>query len=476
MKKEDLQDAIGQVSDEYIESAEKLRKNPNKKSVKIAYKRVIAAAAGLAVIMTGIFAGIKYLPASSGEIAVAKYEKKAAYPTDCLNYDGAYEKWTEERSERIDAGKAVGDDLQPFCSRLMSEMLSDENAEESNVVYSPLNIYMSLALLAESAGGESRQQILDLLSLDGIEQLREQAGNVWNSSYQDDGAVTSILANSLWLDEDISYNRNALKNIAENYYASSYSGKMGSDEFNSLLQDWLNEQTGGLLEEQASEIELSPQTVLSLASTVYFKAKWATEFSEDNTLQGTFHSRSGDVECDFMNQYGDMMYFTGDNYSAAALPFEDGGYMWLILPDEGTDISALAENSQISEMISEPYEWGNSSLVKVNLSLPKFDVCYDTDLIPQLEQLGVTDVFDSSKADFSGIVDDFAYLSEVKHAARVKIDEKGCEAAAFTVMTLYGAALVEDEVDFVLDRPFLFIITSDSDMPLFTGVVNQPLQ
>ena len=40
-----------------------------------------------------------------------------------------------------------------------------------------------------------------------------------------------------------------LETLAEYYYASSYSGTMGSMEYNKMLQDWLNEQTGGLLKE-----------------------------------------------------------------------------------------------------------------------------------------------------------------------------------------------------------------------------------
>ena len=32
----------------------------------------------------------------------------------------------------------------------------------------------------------------------------------------------------------------------------------------------------------------------------------------------------------------------------------------------------------------------------------------------------------------------------------------------------------EDEIDFVLDRPFLFVITGAQGLPLFVGVVNQP--
>ena len=32
----------------------------------------------------------------------------------------------------------------------------------------------------------------------------------------------------------------------------------------------------------------------------------------------------------------------------------------------------------------------------------------------------------------------------------------------------------EDEVDFTLDRPFLFVLTSAAGQPLFAGVVNLP--
>ena len=61
------------------------------------------------------------------------------------------------------------------------------------------------------------------------------------------------------------------------------------------------------------------------------------------------------------------------------------------------------------------------------------------------------------------------------HAARVAIDEEGVTAAAYTVMPAPGAAMPPDEeVDFVLDKPFLFAITSETGLPLFMGVVQNP--
>ena len=80
-------------------------------------------------------------------------------------------------------------------------------------------------------------------------------------------------------------------------------------------------------------------------------------------------------------------------------------------------------------------------------------------------------------ADFSPIIpeNDGGYVSQVKHATRVAINEEGVTAAAFTVILRAGAAMPpKDEMDFALDRPFLFIIESQDGLPLFAGVVNQP--
>ena len=69
------------------------------------------------------------------------------------------------------------------------------------------------------------------------------------------------------------------------------------------------------------------------------------------------------------------------------------------------------------------------------------------------------------------------FVSSAAHAARVKIDEEGCEAAAYTVEYTSNTAAPmapEEEIDFVLDRPFLFAITGNDGLPLFVGVVNVP--
>jgi hypothetical protein len=61
-------------------------------------------------------------------------------------------------------------------------------------------------------------------------------------------------------------------------------------------------------------------------------------------------------------------------------------------------------------------------------------------------------------------------------AASVRLtDEEGIAAAAYTIMQAPGESIPpEQEVDFVLDRPFIFVITSRDGLPMFAGVVNDP--
>ena len=92
----------------------------------------------------------------------------------------------------------------------------------------------------------------------------------------------------------------------------------------------------------------------------------------------------------------------------------------------------------------------------------------------ELKKLGITDVLNADTADFSPLAGPGAgiFLSQADHAARVKVDEYGVEAAAYTVVLgALGAIPPEEEVDFVLDRPFLFVITSRQGLPLFCGIV-----
>ena len=458
-------------------------------------KKFVAAglAAVLALSMAGCAPAVESCPAAEKEttpetsaLAAPVYPEMAQYPDEAAYWkkDGSfdddgfskvYDAWWADKRARNNLQLPDPDGMQRFLRASTGTMLAQGGGQ--NLVYSPLNVYMALSMLCECTDGNSRAQILTLLGQSDLASVRAQARALWNANYCADGAVTSILASSLWLNDGTAYVKKTLDMLAQNYYASAFSGKMGSDAYNKALQDWLNEQTGGLLKEQASGLRFDPETVLALATTIYYRAKWSNEFSKSRTSEGMFHAPSGDLTCDFMHSSGTGTYYWGERFGAVNLSLRESGCMKLLLPDEGVSPEELLKDAEAMNFLLGSEAWENSKFLIVNLSVPKFDVSSDLDLNSSLQALGVRDVFEADTADFSPVIEyaDGVFLSKAKHAARVAIDEEGVTAAAYTVMMEAGAAEPPDEeIDFTLDRPFVFAITARSGLPLFVGIVNTP--
>lgn len=420
------------------------------------------------------------------QLAAALYPEMAPYPDeskyfksngdfDSEGFDKVYNAWKEDRSKQLNQPDGYVGALDTYLRAVIPQLLANGNGE--NRACSPINIYMALAMLAELTEGESRRQILSLLDSSDIDALRNEAAAVWNANYCSDGALASVLASSLWINDQVNFRQSTMDALAKHYYASSFRGEMGSKDFDTAFQDWLNRQTDGLLREQTSGISMDRETVLALAATIYFRAKWSREFSEVNTAPDTFHSDAGDLTCDFMHQSGANAYYWSDRFSAVAQQLEGSCAMWFLLPDKGISPEELFSDKQTVDFLLSGGKNAENKEVIVNLSVPKFDAVSDTELIPSLKALGITNIFDPKISDFSPMTDDIdgVFLSKAKHSARVAIDEEGVTAAAYTVMLTCGAAAPPDEeVDFELNRPFIFAITGADGLPLFVGVVHKP--
>lgn len=400
----------------------------------------------------------------------ADYSNRTQYHMD-------YAVWNANQKEQYDQPMGYANSLTSFFQTSITQFLQGEG----NPTYSPVNVYLAMAMLAETAHGNSRKQILDLFGLDTIDQLRAQATYVWNAHYCNDKRTTLKLNNSLWLDDAYTFKQATADRLAETYYASSFSGDLSTDEANQKLRAWLNQNTAGLLQEQAKKVEFSkdPKTVFALASTIYFSAAWEDEFNKSLTKDATFHSLQGDRIVPFMNKkLSQYNGYWGENFFAVSLKLSGNNKMWFILPDEGHTVEEILKSDEYLQMTMHPDTWEDKrNYDEINLSLPKFNVTSQQDLIAGMKAMGVTDVFDTRTSDFSSLTDTpLVCVSQINHAARVSIDETGCFGAAFTVIEApgYAAPIEKEIIDFVLDRPFLFVVSSRDNLPLFAGIVNEP--
>ncbi len=521
MNNKDLFQAFSQTDEQFLDKAEKMPKKKKKNTTVIKF---LAAAAGICLVVSALMGPlgdskdttemppdelVGALPSegnmtsdplkgstpdkestyhyqapsgSTGPIATALQPDVVPFPN--LNdysmesdessdaYYTQMDLWENQwKSSRL--GQQEDSSIPSFLFQSASEFLT--NTTEENAVYSPLNVYFALSMLAETAEGNSRQQILDALHCETIEELRLRTNSLWNASYRNDGYVTSLLANSLWMDNTLSYCRNTLTTLANQHHASVFSGKMGSAEYNTLLQNWLNENTKNMLTDQISSINMTNDTRLSLASTIYFSANWNNKFVPEATVSKAFHSPTGDVTCEFMQQRVFTNGYFGEHFTAANKELDYSGDVWFILPDNGYTPADILADEEFYDFLEQGPSWENKKFCQVHMMVPKFDVSSQLDLRDGMEGLGITDVFDASLSNFFGITNEKnVFLSKALHGARVTLNEQGCEAAAYTVMMMDGAPFTEESLSLILDRPFIFMITNEDGLPLFIGVVNQP--
>jgi serine protease inhibitor len=360
-------------------------------------------------------------------------------------------------------------DVTDFTAETVAQLFSER---DENTVYSPVNLYLALAMLSEATAGDTRKEVIDLM---GIDDPRTAANALWKMLYTD-GRGKTLAANSVWMGETWAVKQSLADTLAEHYYADTFTVPMGTAEADKAMQSWLNEHTGGLLEEAAGGIQSDPNTVLALMSTLYFEHMWSDRFEEHATSPDVFTYADGAAaEIDFMHAGGTGAWYRGDNFIMSSRSFQDdGGRMLFILPDEGVlPEQLLTDEATVEEILTA----GLDNYSRIEWSVPKFDVDSDLELTEQLKALGVEKAFDFNVSDFTPITDEVdVELSQVQHAARVKIDENGCAAAAFTVMMMnaMGAMPPDLVVEMKLDRPFAFVIFNDADLPLFVGTVYTP--
>lgn len=343
--------------------------------------------------------------------------------------------------------------------------------ETENAVYSPVSLYLTLAMLADLSGGDTSQQVRQLLNLQDPEALRQQVQQLWMALYCDNGITTCRLAGSAWVAQGSTVHQAALDSLAGVHRCGVYQAAMGTQEANRAIAAWLDQQTGGLLQGDTGSIRTSPMELLRLYSTVYFKDGWLQEFAKEDTYPQKFRPASGSaVTADFMHREDDAArYLRGRGYQAASLPLQGNMQMIVALPDQGRSTADLLSRQGLLEELTSMEDRHC-----VRWSVPKFDVHSSMDLAELLQDMGVTDAFDKSKADFSPLSDEAAVLAGVMQATRVKVDEDGVEGAAYTeaiVDLTCAEAPGAKPVEMCLDRPFVFVVATSDGIPLFVGTV-----
>jgi serpin B len=456
MKEKRILRVFGQINDKYIEEAESPGTSKGKRRPRRAARMsAVAAVLVIAVLCGTLFGGTH--GGFSEKVAAASYE-----PDYTVTYNG----------ETL--GEEYLSDIRTFAANAGLALLDGTDT----TAYSPTALYTALSMVSELTEGDSLDALLDVLGVESTDTLRQSSGDLWrylcaNPNTKDPGKVT--IANSMWLNQDYVFNGEALQNLANHYYVSSYTGDMKKD-IPSLVSKWVKEQTGGLLD---CQIKPEKNTMVVLLSAIYFYDEWAEHFSKSATTEGRFRLEEEKwVDCNYMHRtQEDWTYYQGEGVTASVQYFQNGGKMLFILPDEDKTPTDVLENT---ELLSSLLNWEaqEKPTAHVEWSIPRFTLKKTFDLEEGLTALGLGELFDKNGNPLSLLSGDGtpAYIGQAEQGTAISIDEVGCEAASYVkIEAMSGSAMPpEDLIEMSLYRPFVFAILSENDVPLFLGVVSNP--
>ncbi|NP_001086989.1 serpin peptidase inhibitor, clade E (nexin, plasminogen activator inhibitor type 1), member 2 L homeolog isoform X1 [Xenopus laevis] len=347
-----------------------------------------------------------------------------------------------------------------------------------NIVMSPHGISSVLGMLQLGADGKTKKQLMTV--------MRYKINEVAKSLKKINRAIVAKKNKDIVTTANGVFASSAFKMEGSFVYKNKdvFHSDVRSVDFQekntaaSIINQWVKNQTKGMIEGLISpELLDSSVTRLVLVNALYFKGLWKSRFQPENTKKRTFHGPDGkDYQVPMLAQLslfrsGSASTPNGLWYNVIELPYHGGSLSMLVaLPtEESTPLSAIIPHISTKTLQS----WMTMTPKRVQLILPKFSVEAEADLKEPLRNLGITEMFDVSKANFAKITrSESLHVSHLLQKAKIEVNEDGTKASGATTAVLIARSSPRW---FTVDRPFLFFIRHNpTGAVLFTGQINKP--
>ncbi|XP_013104863.1 serine protease inhibitor 42Dd [Stomoxys calcitrans] len=356
-----------------------------------------------------------------------------------------------------------------FATELFQTVVSQNQNE--NVIISPVAVQTALGLLYYAAAGNTAEELQKSLHATAHESKGGLAHGYHKLLHSFIKKKTILeIANKIYANRKFEISPEFRK-IAQDYFDSDAEVLDFSNETYAvdIINHWMEKKSNGKIDRVVDSIE--PDVNVALINAIYFKAKWARPFMDDETTDRAFWLNNHE-SIKVPTMFADNWYYYADyphlDAKAIELFFENMDLtMWFILPNKRDGLYELEQklNGIDFKDLERLWEWKS-----VSVYLPKFGFEFDTDLRPSLQKLGINTMF-SNAADFSSMFHNRAgsmRISKVQHKAFIDVNEIGCEAAAASVAVGVQMSLPLDPKTFVADHPFAFIIR-DKTAVYFAG-------
>uniref|UniRef100_A0A8C4YCE3 Plasminogen activator inhibitor 1 n=1 Tax=Gopherus evgoodei TaxID=1825980 RepID=A0A8C4YCE3_9SAUR len=333
---------------------------------------------------------------------------------------------------------------------------------QENIVVSPHGIASVLGILQLGADGKTKKQLTTVMrySVNGVGKVLKKINKAIVSKKNKD-IVT--VANAVFAKSGFKMEVPFVTRNKEVFQCSVKTVDFEDQNAAcSSINQWVKNETRGMIDNLLSpDIIDGALTRLVLVNAVYFKGLWKSRFQPENTKKRTFNGADGKTyqvpmlaqlslfRCGTTSTPNDLWY------NIIELPYHGESISMLIaLPTESTTpLSAIIPHISTKTIQS----WMTTMIQKrVQVILPKFTAVAETDLKEPLKVLGITDMFEQSKANFAKITrTESLHVSHILQKAKIEVSEDGTKASAATTAILIARS---SPPWFIVDRPFVFFI------------------
>ncbi|NXM72180.1 A1AT2 antiproteinase, partial [Serilophus lunatus] len=359
-----------------------------------------------------------------------------------------------------------------FAFQFFKEITLEE--PNNNIFFSPVSISTVFAMLALGARSATQTQILEGLAFNLTEiqekEIHEGFHNLIHMLSHPEGGVQLNMWNAVFVTEKQKPLKKFLDDAKTLYQVEAFTTNFNNpQEAEKQINDYIERKTHGKITYLVKDMD--PQTVMLLASFVFFKGNWEKPFKPEHTEEKEFFvDVETTVKVPMMYQTGRFDFYFDEELSCTVvrLHYNGSATAFLVLPAKGK--MKQLEQTLDKETIQD---WSDHLFQRpMSLYLPKFSISGSYEISNALRKMGIVDVF-TNQADLSGITGTPKLkVSKVVHKASLDVDERGTEAAAATAAEIMTDAL-PPTIEF--NHPFLMLIFDrDTNSTLFIGKIVNP--
>ena len=288
-----------------------------------------------------------------------------------------------------------------FGLKLLRTVFAAE--EKPNVMISPTSVSIALGMAYNGAGSTTRDAFEEVLNYEGL--TRDEVNEITKELIQ--VLVTNVrgklleIANSMWYNEGFPVEPEFITLNSHYYDAEVKELDFGRADAVKTINDWVNNNTNGKIEEIIESID--PATMMILINAIYFNCVWDVEFDPDDTHQANFFNEDGSLfgEVDMMQIENTLQVADHASFNAVELPYKNGKFsMFLFLPGEESSVDQL-----VQELDGATWQnWLTAFNERQNFTvyLPRFEFEFERLLADDRKAMGLGIAF-TGQADFSGI-------------------------------------------------------------------------